>query len=413
MGQVLRQSMMTETDIHSPVAADNSSLRKRLLSVDTLRGLCVAGMVLVNFPADWALRYHQLGHAEWDGATATDMIFPMFLFLSGFSMVYSFAARSARGETRGKLVVHVLTRSAILLALGLLLNALPSFDWHTLHVFGVLQRIALCYLVGGLLVLGTSRRSFGLEVNVWTVAGFMLLILVGVWAAVRFIQVPGFGTWRFDHNGNLGAVIDRALFGNRHLSDWGGPDRMWDADGLLSCINSIPNLLLGVLAAVWVRRNEPVRKTVPSMLLLTMVLVGVALLLNPYLIINRKLWTGSFTLLSSGVSLGLFAMFYLWLDGTRSGINEARIRWWQKPALVYGSNAILGFALYTILLVLHGLYRIPGAHAPAYWIPGTTYARLCEWIDPYNVSLLYGVAAVALVMGFLWPLYTRKLFLKL
>lgn len=366
MGEVLHQSASPVTDLDKPTFKEGISPPKRLLSVDVLRGLCVAGMVLVNFPADWVLRYHQLGHAEWDGATATDMIFPEFLFLAGFSMVYSFAARSRRGEMQGKLAWHVLIRSVILLILGLFLNALPTFNWHTLHVFGVLQRIAFCYLVGGLLVLATARRRIGFEVNLWAVVGSMLLILAAVWTAVRFVQVPGFGAWQFDHNGNLGAVIDRAIFGNAHLSDWGGPKRMWDADGLLSCITSIPNLLLGVLAAVWVRRNESVAKTVSGMLLLAGTLVGIALLLNPYLIINRKLWTDSFTLLSGGVSLGLFAMFYLWLDGAGPGVKEVRARWWHIPALVYGSNAILGFVLYTLLLVLHGLYRIHGAHAPAY-----------------------------------------------
>lgn len=413
MGETSQRSTRAETDPSEPAAADRNLPLKRLLSVDVLRGLCVAGMVLVNFPADWALRYHQLGHAEWNGATATDMIFPAFLFISGFSMVYSFASRSRQGQTLGKLALHVVTRSGILLFLGLLLNALPTFDWHTLHVFGVLQRIALCYLVGGLLVLATRNHRTAFDVNVWAVVGFTLLVLVGVWAAVRFIQVPGFGSWRFDHNGNLGAVIDRGIFGNGHLSDWGGPQRMWDADGLLSCFTSIPNLLLGVLAAVWVRKHQSAAKTISGMVLLAGVLIGAALLLNPYLVINRKLWTDSFTLLSSGVSLGLFALFYLLLD--RSGTSNEKVRsgWWWTPALVYGSNAILGFVLYTILLVLHGLYRVHGAHAPAYWISGSEYARLSEWIDPYNVSLLYGLGAVGLVMGLLWPFYAKKVFLKL
>ena len=123
-------------------------------------------MVLVNFPADWVLRYHQLGHAEWNGATATDMIFPEFLLLSGFSMVYSFASRCRKGETRTQLVWHVVLRSLMLIGLGLLLNAFPAFDWPMLHVFGVLQRIGLCYLIGGLLVLGTSRPEKEFEVNV-------------------------------------------------------------------------------------------------------------------------------------------------------------------------------------------------------------------------------------------------------
>ena len=414
MEQTLPQSAATrKLDLHTSAAGSNNLPTKRVLSVDVLRGLCVAAMVLVNFPADWVLRYHQLGHAEWDGATATDIIFPAFLLLSGFSMVYSFASRSRQGETRGRLARHVLLRSVLLLGLGLILNALPSFEWHTLHVFGVLQRIAFCYLAGGFLVLVTRPRRSGFTVNVWAVVGMMLLVLAGVWAAVRFVQMPGYKAWQFDHNGNLGAVIDRALMGNRHLSDWGGPDRMWDADGLLSCITSIPNLLLGVLAAVWVRRGESIAKTVSGMILVGAALIGLAFLLNPYLVINRKLWTDSFMLLSGGVSLGLFAIFYLWLDGSAASRKVGITGWWWTPALVYGTNAILGFIIYTVLLVLQGLYRVPGAHAPAYWLSATAYTKLCEWINPYNLSLLYGLAAVGLVMGLLWPLYQKKIFLKL
>ena len=101
--------------------------------------------------------------------------------------------------------------------------------------------------------------------------------------------------------------MDRTLFGNRHLSDWGGPKRMWDADGLLSCISSVPNLLLGALAATWVRSRGSSRTAGLGMLFVAAVLIGAALALNPYLVINRKLWTDSFALLSGGVSLGVFA----------------------------------------------------------------------------------------------------------
>ena len=293
------------------------------------------------------------------------------------------------------------------------MNALPLFDWHTLHVFGVLQRIALCYLVGGMFVLATARSRPDFRVNVLAVSLFMLLLLAAVWAAVRFVQVPGYGAWRFDHNGNLGAFLDRHLFGNRHLSDWGGPDRMWDADGLLSCITSIPNLLLGTLAAVWIRRSAPLTRTVGAMLLLSAALIGSALALNSYLIINRKLWTDSFTLLSSGVSLAAFALFYLLLDRPAGTAMTSRRTQWLTPALIYGSNAILGFILYTLLLTVHTMFRLPGAHTPAYWLPGTLYTRLSASIGPYNVSLLYGLLAVALVLFLLYPLYRKKVFLKL
>jgi predicted acyltransferase len=395
-------------------------LSRRLLSVDVLRGLCVAGMVLVNFPADWVLRYRQLGHAEWDGATATDMIFPMFLFLAGFSVATSFVSRSGRGESRWTLARHVGMRSLVLVGLGLLLNAFPLFDWHYLHIPGVLQRIALCYLVGGLFTLLTRHRlesggnqSSGFSVNSWAVAWFMIAVLLGVWALVRFVPVAGYGAWRFDHNGNLGAVFDRGIFGNQHLSNWGGPERMWDADGLLGCVTSIPNLLLGVLIAGWLRRGQAAGgskgRTLLWMALLAAVLIAMALLLNPYLVINRKIWTDSFTLLSSGISLGLFVAAYWLLDVNRVG----RWRWVLTPALVYGSNAILGFVIFTVLGGLQGIWRIPGSHGPANWMPGWMYARMSDVIDPYNASLVYAVAFVLLILAILWPIYRRGIFVRL
>ena len=97
-------------------------------------------------------------------------------------------------------------------------------------------------------------------------------------------------------------------------------------------------------------------------------------------------------------------------QGTAKSVPEV---WWLTPALVYGSNAILGFALYSILLAVHGIFRLPGAHAPANWLPLSTYTTLCDWVGPYNVSLLYGLLAVGFVMALLWPFYTRKVFLKL
>jgi predicted acyltransferase len=408
-------------------SATRTPTARRLLSIDVLRGLCVAGMVLVNFPGDWVLRYSQLAHADWDGATATDMIFPEFLFLAGFSMTLSFASRSRRGESRRSLAGHVILRSLLLLVLGLLLNAFPFFDLHMLHFLGVLQRIALCYLFGGLFTLATAdlesparpNENAGFTVNSWAVAGFMLAVLVGVWALVRFIQMPGYSAWRFDHNGNLGAVIDRALFGNRHLSNWGGPERMWDADGLLSCVTSIPNFLLGVLAAAWMRKGGLLSHTRSEMRLAGRTLTGMAVmagllivagvLLNPYLVINRKIWTDSFTLLSSGVSLGVFTLFYFWLDA----VGVRRWQWALTPALVYGSNAILGFVIFSILFALQPVLSLRGSVGNAHWVPGSIYGRASHLIGAYNASLVHALLFVGLVAVLLWPFYHRRIFLRL
>src|SRR6266481_2478704 len=131
----------------------------RLISLDVFRGLTVVGMILVNDPGSWSHIYPPLEHAEWNGWTPTDLIFPFFLFIVGVSMTLSFASRIARGVTRGALVIHVVRRSSLIFAIGLFLHGFPSFDLSSIRIMGVLQRIALCYLVSGLLYLTTFQRE--------------------------------------------------------------------------------------------------------------------------------------------------------------------------------------------------------------------------------------------------------------
>lgn len=151
----------------------------RLLSLDALRGITVAGMVLVNNPGTWTAVYPPLRHADWHGLTPTDVIFPMFLFIVGVAIPFALGARQARGEPRAAIVLAVARRAVIIFALGLLLHALPHFTLATLRVPGVLPRIAVCYLIAALLFLTTRWR-----VQV-VVAGALLLLLGGHNAGAR------------------------------------------------------------------------------------------------------------------------------------------------------------------------------------------------------------------------------------
>ena len=131
----------------------------RLVSLDVFRGMTIAGMIIVNNPGDWGHVYWPLLHAEWNGWTPTDLIFPFFLFIVGVSMTFSLAARERRGLTRRSLWPHVLRRGLIIFALGLFLNGFPFFNLSKIRVYGVLQRIGLCYLGAGLITLFTRRRG--------------------------------------------------------------------------------------------------------------------------------------------------------------------------------------------------------------------------------------------------------------
>src|SRR6266481_851808 len=156
----------------------------RLLSVDVFRGMAVAGMLLVDYPGDEASGYWPIRHSQWNGWTPADLIFPSFVFLMGISIVLSFSARLQRGETRRQIALHAAKRSLILFAIGLFLNGVPEFHLASWRIEGVVQRIAICYLVAGLLFLWTG--TLGLVIAA-------IACLLGYWALLRLVPIPGMG----------------------------------------------------------------------------------------------------------------------------------------------------------------------------------------------------------------------------
>jgi predicted acyltransferase len=216
-----------------------------------------------------------------------------------------------------------------------------------------------------------------------------------------------------DQEGNFGAYIDRVVFGIQHLWHWGG--QMWDPEGLLSTLPAICNLLLGILAGEWLSskpkldENSTSRSKVLGLAVSGIILMGIAVALNPAIPINKKIWTPSFMLLSGGFSLLFLGLLHWMLDG-KDGPHRRRA---VTPALVYGSNAILGFSLANVLSPLFGELRIalpdgsfggPGAYV---------YQHLLRWMNPWNASLGYALLFVALNAAILWPLYRRRIFLRL
>src|ERR1700693_6088260 len=180
----------------APAKSPATAPSDRLTSLDLFRGATIAAMILVNNPGN-EHAYWPLEHAQWNGWTPTDLIFPFFLFIVGVSMTLSFASRIARGITRGALAIHVLRRSALIFAIGLFLNGFPGFDLRSIRIMGVLQRIALCYLVAGLLYLVTFQsepaagRPARVHANIRVMAAVAIALLVGYWALMTFVPVPG------------------------------------------------------------------------------------------------------------------------------------------------------------------------------------------------------------------------------
>src|SRR5690348_14998765 len=196
----------------------------RLDSLDVFRGLTIAAMILVSTPGTWTAVYTPLDHAAWNGWTPTDLVFPFLLFAMGAAVPFALARR--RG-TKRHVRRHVLRRAAILFALGLLLNAIetaPPLSWSTFRIPGVLQRIAIVYLAVAWLTERTSRRT-----QMWVAAASLL----GYWAAMILVPVPGAGRGILTPDANLASFIDRLLLG-RHLAH-----ARWDPEGLLSTVPAV------------------------------------------------------------------------------------------------------------------------------------------------------------------------------
>jgi predicted acyltransferase len=293
------------------------------MSLDAFRGLTIAGMILVNNSGDWSHTYWPLEHAAWDGWTPTDLVFPFLLFAMGAAVPFAMARR--RGTER-RIRRHVIRRALILFALGLLLNAIetpPPLVWSTFRIPGVLQRIAIVYAAAAVLAERTSWRRQ---------AAAAVAALLGYWAVMVFVPVPGAGRGVLTPEGNLASFIDRALLG-RHLAH-----ALWDPEGVLSTIPAIATALFGVFAGDWLNRPAATHHRTAALLAAGVGAAIVGLLWDQAFPINKSLWTSSFALLSGGLAAACLAACHWVLD-------VKRWRGWETPFMAFGRNALVGYTL--------------------------------------------------------------------
>ncbi|HEX6307329.1 MAG TPA: DUF5009 domain-containing protein [Longimicrobiales bacterium] len=372
----------------APAASGPTS--QRLLSLDVFRGVTIAGMLLVNNPGSWSAIHPPLRHAPWHGWTPTDLIFPFFLFIVGVAMTFSFAARSARGDDRRDLARNVIRRSAILFGLGLLLHGFPNYlDLSTLRIPGVLQRIALAYLAASIIVLYSSLKG-----RVIATAA----LLLGYWAIMTLVPVPGGAPGVLQPGADIGAWIDRAVFGENHL--W-SQSRTWDPEGLLSTLPAIGTVLLGGFAGSWLRSGrDPATKAVGLFLAGNIGLV-LGVIWHPLFPINKNLWTSSYTVFTAGMACHFLAVCY-WL------VDVQGYRRWARPFTIYGMNAIAAFVLSGLFARLLTLIRVGDTTLKGFIYDGV-YTPL---LTPVAASLAYAISFVLLWLGIMTMFYRRGIFLK-
>ena len=364
---------------------------KRLASLDVFRGATIAAMILVNNPGSWEFVYPPLRHASWHGWTPTDLIFPFFLFIVGIALSLSLSRRRERESGEGSVLSKVLRRSMILFALGLLLALFPRFDFAGLRIPGVLQRIAVCYLIGSLVFLKTRTRG-----RIVTTVG----LLAAYWAVLRWVPVPGYGAGVLTLEGNLCGWLDAKLLGGHLYTPH------FDPEGILSTFPAVATVLLGTLA------GDGLRAAVRPWIRLWGLIAGGAALaaaglwLHGFFPINKQLWTSSFVLFTAGAACLALGIFYGLVD-------VLRWRRWALPFLVFGSNAILVFVGSGFLARVLQLIRVQSA-GESIPLKAYLYSRwLAPWAGPMLGSLLFPLALLLFWFWLLYPLFRKRIYLRI
>lgn len=355
----------------------------RLQSLDIFRGATIASMILVNNPGTWQYVYPPLRHAEWHGWTFTDTVFPFFLWIVGVALTLSTAKRVERGEDKGKMLGHAARRAAILFGIGLLLTLFPHFNFEALRIPGVLQRIAVCYLIATGFLLWTNQRT-------------QVVAIVGVnaayWMGMSLLPVPGCGAGSWEKGCNFAQYVD-SIFLSGHM--WSAT-KTWDPEGIWSTLPSIGTALLGVLAGHMLRSTPQHGERVKKLLLWGVGLAAAGQVLNLWMPINKNLWTTSFSVFMAGLAMVCLGCWY-WLADVKGWTR------WLEPLRIYGMNAI---AVYMFSGIIADLAGISGV---GQWIYQNV---LLPVASPLNASLMYALLNVLVCYALAYVMYRRGWFLK-
>lgn len=358
----------------------------RLLSLDALRGFdmfwitggdaIMASLPILSSNIFFKGLAGQFEHSSWNGFTFYDLIFPLFLFIVGAAMPFSFGKRLERGDSKQDLYKHIITRTAILFLFGLIYNGLLDFNFSTMRYAGVLQRIALCYCFASLVFVNTTIRGQAI------VAGALMLFYMLI---MKLIPVPGFGMGVLAPEGNLSSFLDQHLLPGRFCCF-----KFGDNEGILSTLPAISTTLLGVLTGHWMRHSNSPKEKIIGLLSSGVIGIVAALLMNFWFPINKLIWTSSYVLFTAGLSALLLCLFY-WLIDVR-GYKK-----WAFFFVVIGMNPITIYILQRLFdfgdianIFVHGFINYLGPGKPLFWALCVTTVK---W-------------------SFLYWLYKKKIFIK-
>ncbi|KLT64514.1 acyltransferase family protein [Pedobacter sp. BMA] len=381
--------------------------KQRLLSLDFFRGLTVAAMILVNNPGSWGHIYAPLEHAEWNGCTPTDLIFPFFLWIVGVSIAFAMGNSKKDPANHSKVILKAVKRGVILYLLGFFLaifgklmavimdgkSLLEAFQ--TVRILGVLQRIGIVFIISSIIFLKCSTK---------TIFRVFIAILAIYWALMTFVPVPGVGYPNLEKETNLAAWIDRGILTEAHT--WAS-SKTWDPEGVLSTLPAVGTCLFGILVGVWMRRKDVDHPTkVAWLFTIGIASVILGLLWDLQFPINKALWTSSYVLYAGGLAAVGLALCY-WL------IDVQGYKKITTPFVVYGVNAITVFFLAGLMPRLLNFIKISNADGSKTPLLEKFYSTCyTPFFSPINASLVW---AISYVLGFyvlLYFMYKRNIIIK-
>lgn len=378
----------------------NTDTPARLLSLDFFRGATAAAMILVNNPGDWGNIYAPLEHAEWNGCTPTDLIFPFFLFIVGVSIAYAMGSKKTDPATHNKTILKALKRAFILFGLGLFLSLFPKVFTDPIGAFqhvripGVLQRIAVVFFISSIIFLKNSEK------NIFRI---LIALLAVYWALMTFVPVPGVGYANLEKETNLGAWIDRGILTEAHL--WKSA-KTWDPEGIFSTIPAIATGLFGILVGVYLKRKDIDAASKIAWLFTTgCAAVVLGLLWDLQFPINKSLWTSSFVLYTGGLATVILALSY-WI------IDVHQYNRFTKPFVVYGVNAITVFFLSGLIPRILGMIHVKNSAGTEVTLQAWLYSGFSSYFSPINASLAWAIAFILFWLIILWAMYNKKIIIK-
>lgn len=379
----------------------------RLLSLDILRGITIAGMILVNNPGSWSYAYAPLKHAQWHGLTPTDLVFPFFMFIMGVSTFMSL--RKFNFQPSSSAILKVVRRTILIFLIGIglawfgqLVGGLSrgegfgeaSTHFDTLRILGVLQRLALAYGFAALIALLTKGKYL---------VGTIVVLLVG------YFLILVFGNGFELSEQNIISFVDRALWGQEHMyMDWTleGERVALDPEGLLSTIPSIAHVLIGFLFGKLIIDNKDNHKRVEKLLIWGTVLAFAGLLLQYGCPINKKIWSPTFVLATTGFAAQLLGLLIWIID-----INKKRR--WSNFFHSFGVNPLIVYVFAGVLSSLLSSIRF-GWSGEVISVKSFIYDILIQpWAGNYFGSLLYALLFVTICWLFGYILYKRNIYIKI